>query len=99
MRDDICLKKPDKVWNESPLHSAIEKNKFTLLAFLTLMGGHWNSKNEEKKSALRCFINKIEIDGQTLAKSHFLIRWWLLQATDNFGQHLLHHAAWTNNIK
>ena len=73
MKEDKCVKKLDKVWNESPLHFAIKKINFTLLAFLTFIGGHWNSKDEEKKSALRCFINKIEEDGEALEKSHFIV--------------------------
>ena len=66
-----------------------------MLALLTLMGGHWNSKNEDNKSALNYLMNKLDSeDGEVFAQSHCFVIWWIKKASDQFGQNILHHAAW-----
>ena len=85
----------DRVWAENPLHRAVRKNRYTWLAILTLMGGHWNTKNEDSKSVIYHLINKLENDGESFVKTNKLAIWWILQANDQFGQNILHHVAWT----
>ncbi len=47
------------------------------------MGGHWNSKNEKKQSALNYLMRKLDsAEGQMFAHSHCFVIWWIKKASD-----------------
>jgi len=47
------------------------------------MGGHWNSKNENKRSALNYLMQKLDCEeGQMFVQSQCFVIWWIKNASD-----------------
>jgi cytohesin len=83
----------ERVWKEQPMLRAVLENKLNLLCFLSLLGGHWGAENEQCIPSMNLLMLAINTGEAKFENCNFLVRWRLINATDGYGQTIIHNAA------
>jgi ankyrin repeat protein len=95
--DEDCL-----VWSNPPMHEACKENKVLLLVFFTLIGRHWGAQDSKGSDVQICFLKNIEKDQLTLSQHNYLVKQYLANQHDQYGQSILHYAVkfgYTKSLK
>ena len=83
----------ERVWKKQPMLRAVLDNKLNLLAFLSLLGGHWGAENERNIPSMNLLMFSINIEEAKFEDCNSFVRWRLRTATDGYGQTIVHNAA------
>ena len=81
------------VWLDPPMHKACRENKVHLLFFFTLIGGHWGAQDSIGHDVQICLLHNIEEDKITLNQCNYLVKKYLANQHDQYGQSILHYAV------
>jgi len=81
------------MWKESPMHVALKKNRLGLLCFLNILGEFWSTENSEEIPVLYVLLKKMEDEDLNLDEKSYFVRYWISNATDQYGQSLVHIAT------
>ncbi len=82
-----------KIWTEQPMIKAVRKDQYTILCFLSILGGQWGTANIENISVLNFVLNKLENENFDLSQCNSFVKWQIRRATNEYNQSLMILAA------
>jgi ankyrin repeat protein len=87
------------VWQLSPMHAAVDSNKFGLWCFMYVLGGEAGALNGQQTSSIKLLLEKSENDFKLLGSCNFVSRHLIKTASEMYGEYALHKAIKLGDIQ
>jgi len=84
-------------WKEQPMHKYVRKNLFGKLICLVLVGGNLNTRDHMGNTVSEYLLENLAQDEDVIKRIKGFKKWWILNATDGFGESLIHKAVKLNH--
>ena len=99
-RGSTSIELIQKVWNIQPMHRSVQENNPMLLCFLSIIGGHWGTMNDDNQNVLNyLFSTSLFEEIKGLQAPNLLAKKYILTAIDRNEEDLLHEAAKLGEIE